>query len=256
MLSREELLVLYKEKGDSAQTVVNNLITEYTVYNEEVSTKYKKQISYFWIAAVLLTISYVILLQINSINTHNKLSFSSIFIIAIFIFIIILCTWPKPKLKIINKNEAMITLIRDDMIEIFVNDFDVDATSIKYDIHNILTSKNKSKFNLQTIVNQQRHYNPVTRRWNTTKETKIIEYFWLDFNQVYLLYNILYDKYYKKIINKQKEKLQLKKLELQNESIAIDNEQKRFWTCNFCGNMNRADDMSCIKCGGIRPSGE
>ena len=48
--------------------------------------------------------------------------------------------------------------------------------------------------------------------------------------------------------------LKLQNLKLQNESIAIDNTQKKFWTCQFCGNMNRADDMSCIKCGGIRPS--
>ena len=50
--------------------------------------------------------------------------------------------------------------------------------------------------------------------------------------------------------------LKLENLKLQNESIAIDNTQKKFWTCQFCGNMNRADDMSCIKCGGIRPSSE
>ncbi len=50
--------------------------------------------------------------------------------------------------------------------------------------------------------------------------------------------------------------LKLENLKLQNESIVIDNTQKKFWTCQFCGNMNRADDMSCIKCGGIRPSSE
>jgi len=48
--------------------------------------------------------------------------------------------------------------------------------------------------------------------------------------------------------------LQVENLKLQNEGIAIDNSQKKFWTCQFCGNMNRADEMSCIKCGGIRPS--
>ena len=48
--------------------------------------------------------------------------------------------------------------------------------------------------------------------------------------------------------------LKLENLKLQNESIAIDNNQKKFWTCQFCGNINRADDMSCLKCGGIRPS--
>lgn len=53
-----------------------------------------------------------------------------------------------------------------------------------------------------------------------------------------------------------KSDLQVEHLKLQNESIAIDNTQKKFWTCQFCGNMNRADDMSCIKCGGIRPSAE
>lgn len=53
-----------------------------------------------------------------------------------------------------------------------------------------------------------------------------------------------------------KSDLEVENLKLQNESIAIDNVQKKFWTCQFCGNMNRADDMSCIKCGAIRPSME
>ncbi len=47
--------------------------------------------------------------------------------------------------------------------------------------------------------------------------------------------------------------LKLQNLQLQNESIAIDNAQKKFWVCDHCGNTNRADDMSCIKCGAIRP---
>ncbi len=50
-----------------------------------------------------------------------------------------------------------------------------------------------------------------------------------------------------------KSDLEVENLTLLNESIAIDNEQKKFWRCNFCGNVNRADDMSCINCGGIRP---
>lgn len=41
-------------------------------------------------------------------------------------------------------------------------------------------------------------------------------------------------------------------MKLQNESLSIDNEQKKFWTCQYCGNMNRGEDMSCIKCGANR----
>lgn len=46
--------------------------------------------------------------------------------------------------------------------------------------------------------------------------------------------------------------LQVQNLQLQNEGIAIDNSQKKFWRCSHCGNLNRADDMQCPACGGIR----
>jgi len=46
--------------------------------------------------------------------------------------------------------------------------------------------------------------------------------------------------------------LKVRNLQLQNEGIAIDNVQKKFWRCVSCGNLNRADDMRCPSCGGIR----
>lgn len=88
-------------------------------------------------------------------------------------------------------------------------------------------------------------------------EEKIISYdFWQSLEHINTVEDLLAEKFKKRTYTNSKQELSLQNLELKNESIAIDNTQKKFWTCQFCGNMNRADDMSCIKCGGIRPSME
>ena len=46
--------------------------------------------------------------------------------------------------------------------------------------------------------------------------------------------------------------LQLENLVLKNKSIAIDNDQKKFWKCDYCENVNHGTDMKCINCGAVR----
>ena len=88
-------------------------------------------------------------------------------------------------------------------------------------------------------------------------EEKIISYdFWQSLEHIHTVEDLLAEKFKKRTYTNSKQELSLQNLELKNESIAIDNAQKKFWTCTYCGNMNRADDMSCIKCGAIRPSTE
>jgi len=60
-------------------------------------------------------------------------------------------------------------------------------------------------------------------------------------------------KYEKQVTESELKQLKIENLKLQNEGIAIDNVQKKFWRCVSCGNLNRADDMRCPSCGGIRP---
>ena len=75
---------------------------------------------------------------------------------------------------------------------------------------------------------------------------------WLSLNNIAVINEALKIKYNYVMTDIEKSNLQVQQLKLQNEGIAIDNQQKKFWTCNFCGNMNRAEDMQCIKCGGQR----
>lgn len=65
--------------------------------------------------------------------------------------------------------------------------------------------------------------------------------------------NALTQKYKRLTHEMQLNDLKVENIQLQNESLAIDNAQKKNWRCGSCGNLNRADDMSCINCGAIRP---
>lgn len=65
--------------------------------------------------------------------------------------------------------------------------------------------------------------------------------------------NALAQKYKRMTHEMQLNDLKIENMQLQNEGLAIDNIQKKNWRCGSCGNLNRADDMSCINCGAIRP---
>jgi len=75
---------------------------------------------------------------------------------------------------------------------------------------------------------------------------------WQKQSSVAVVEKALNDKYHRYTIEQQTGNLKVENLKLQNESIAIDNTQKKLWTCPHCGNVNRADDLSCISCGGNR----
>lgn len=76
---------------------------------------------------------------------------------------------------------------------------------------------------------------------------------WKHNDNVDVIENALDQKYRRNSTEVKASELHIENLKLQNESLEIDNSQKKFWVCTFCGNTNRGDDMSCIKCGGIRP---
>ena len=118
----------------------------------------------------------------------------------------------------------------------------------------LVKSINQHKNNLAMvdyIARQKSKYS-----YDSTATSRLTEVFKLlsSDEDIDLIEKELKKKYEKQVVESELNQLKIENLKLQNESISIDNEQKKFWTCNFCGNMNRADDMSCIKCGGIRPS--
>lgn len=121
------------------------------------------------------------------------------------------------------KQTALVDLLRKFVISELCQQFNISSYQIEYD--------------LTPILNQH----PEIRDW------------WTDQEKIDVIVEALVRKYKRTYNELEKSDLEVQNLKLQNESIAIDNTQKKFWTCQFCGNMNRADDMSCIKCGGIRP---
>lgn len=122
------------------------------------------------------------------------------------------------------KRTALIELLRQFVISELCQQFNLSSYQIEYD--------------LTPIINQH----PELSDW------------WTDQEKIDVVIEALMRKYKRTNNELEMSDLKVQNLKLQNEGIAIDNTQKKFWTCQFCGNMNRADDMSCIKCGGIRPS--
>ena len=79
-------------------------------------------------------------------------------------------------------------------------------------------------------------------------------YYWTDIDCINEVYNILSRKFKQESYTDSTMDLNLENLKLQNESINIGNKQKRFWRCDYCNNMNRAEEMKCLGCGVVRPN--
>lgn len=131
--------------------------------------------------------------------------------------------------KIVTTNNETIPKLSAELKELVTNElcqqFAITPYQLDYDLNSILTPDMKNDW-------------------------------WCVQGKIDVVCTALSRKYQRTANDMAKSDLEVENLKLQNESIAIDNVQKKFWTCQFCGNMNRADDMSCIKCGAIRPSME
>lgn len=92
------------------------------------------------------------------------------------------------------------------------------------------------EFDITPILNQH----PELREWWTSQE------------KIEVVVEALTRKYKRTYNELEKSDLEVQNLKLQNESIKIDNTQKKFWTCAYCGNYNPGLEMSCIKCGAAR----
>lgn len=124
----------------------------------------------------------------------------------------------------ISKKEELNPKWRDFVIQELCMRFGITPTQFEYDLTPIL------------------YQHPELKEW------------WMEQERIDVVIEALTRKYKRTYNELEKSDLEVENLKLRNEGIAIDNTQKKFWTCQFCGNMNRADDMSCIKCGGVRPS--
>lgn len=111
---------------------------------------------------------------------------------------------------------------------------DTYSTYLRYFAGKYNTTCEQIEFDLQRITNLN-----INGWWTTSNKADVIE------NEL--------DKFYVFSQNAiKRDTLTVENLQLQNESIKIDNNQKKFWTCAYCGNYNPGSEMSCIKCGAAR----
>lgn len=252
--------------------IYNDIVTEVTTRiqkrkaNEEYD--YKIKLKKFYIRLEIFSAILVTLLIIagfviqNGFDDHyDRLSAWIITIFILFLpttFILV----SRPRQSTSNWNEMIYLGVREQVIQYFSDAIGISIEDVEYDIKNII-SRNKRILNTTERWVYDKHYNPATGRINTSKELVLIESFWVEKSKVDFIFNRLCEKYHRKVNGIIKDELSVEKAKLQNENLSLKNETikikinlTRPWTCQFCGNMNRGDDMSCLKCGGIRPSSE
>ena len=165
----------------------------------------------------------------------------------------ILCCAPQKA----NTDYHLILLnkVKEQCLEIFAQNLNISVYELS-DALKTYISRNKKELEIEEAYNYNSFINPATGRVNTKKESFKIENFWLDKKKVDWIYNKLCTKYKKSMV---KEDLTIDKLRLQNEQLKLQNKELEIkidlakpWTCQYCGNMNRGDDMSCLKCGANR----
>ena len=250
--------LIYKDIVNSANETILREKADKELEYQNTKKKHKlKCLRNTGIAFIL----FFIVFKISEANLgHDYLMLNIIIamIIGAIPICIVIATAPtKPKE---NWHQMICNCIKEDCISYFAELFDMSVSNIEYDVDNFI-SRNRKRLGVETVYTYRKYTNPATGRINTEKTTNYIEHFWLYKDKVDFVYDKLYEKYHKRIRSEIKENLSIEKSKLQNEQLSLKNENLKVkinltkpWTCNFCGNMNRGDDMSCIKCGGIRPS--
>ena len=163
-------------------------------------------------------------------NVHNHLDtqsidiFPTVCIVLVFIVIIVICIRGINLTKVYaEKEKELCKELYNLRVSYLCERFDLTQAQLSYDLTGILNTHPQFKKDW----------------WKYNDSVDVIE-------------NALEQKYRRHLSEEKTTELHIENLKLQNESLEIDNSQKAFWVCSFCGNTNRGEDMSCIKCGGIR----
>jgi len=252
--------------------IYNDIVTEVTTRiqkrkaNEEYD--YKVRLQKFYIRLEIFGAILAIILLIAGFVIHSSYEDYYDRLIAWIVtgFVLFLAAFfmliTRPIKSVSNWNEMIYLGVREQVIQYFSDAIGISIEDVEYDIKNIV-SRNKRILNTTERWVYDQHYNPATGRMNTSKELVLIESFWIEKSKVDFIFNRLCEKYHRKVNGIIKDELSVEKAKLQNENLSLKNETIKIkinltkpWICQFCGNMNRGDDMSCLKCGGVRPSSE
>ena len=206
--------------------IADTLITSITKIQKkkQIALKCRSTFKFFRLLVIIGWISYIFigtLLIAGNMTVQSRGLTYFIIPVALLILFTKLANLPKSYEKKENKFKQELYNHR---IKYFQEIFNLTQAQLEYDLTGILNAHISFKDNW----------------WLTNESADVIE-------------NALNQKYKRTANEETKADLHIENLKLQNESLEIDNTQKKFWVCSFCGNTNRGDDMSCIKCGGTRP---
>ena len=259
---------IYKSIVSSADQLIQKRIKlETAKYEIDIHKYYIRCLISIILAPILFIIgikcaSYPIDYSTISTTTATWIQFIGYMSIGASIMLVGHLLFTKPRKKSIDYDFEMTKEIKSALIYYWADLFDETLDNLTYDINNFIT-RNKKQLGVEVKTIYTQFRNPATNRINTKSENVNIEHFWLDKRKVDFIYDKCCEKYHKKSTSTIKENLSIQKSQLQNENLSLKNETLKIkinlikpWTCQFCGNMNHGDDMSCLKCGGVRPSSE
>ena len=250
----------YKDIISKSKSYIQNMKVDDELHYQSNMTSFYIKVGLAIIVLIVLSIiSYFLYNSVDPLDNGaaNKQFFSIILVVIGLVPIIVLIQL-KPKRKNVNYDYLFYEEVKRLICNYLVEELNISYENIKYDLDTFI-SRNKRHLTIEEHYIYSQYVNRATGRVNTKKISQNLERFWLNKREVDFIYNKIHEKYKKLSIDTTKTNLSIEKiklqnemLKLQNESIAIDNQQKKVWTCAFCGNMNHADDMQCIKCGGQR----
>lgn len=232
----------------------NKLLATSDAVNEALLQAKKNKINPFTI--LLFCFPVFVLLVLRFIVYHTNINISPVYLLfGLLIFLMAIIIGRKivndskaKKVQSLEKeyNTAILNL-QNFVFAYFCSVFNL--SKVRLDAELELLARTYPNVVLRSTVTYRRVVNGMRH------DEKIINYgFFKSLEHIKAVEDLLAEKFKKRVYTNDKQDLSLQNLKLKNESLAIDNAQKKFWVCNFCGNMNRSDDMSCIKCGGVRPS--
>ena len=224
-----------EEHCSRANKLVNDIQITVKKKSTALTLKGIWQVSFAIVAILLLCYLFFFVVKSGTISVGNTPSSSdtptvNVFISAcyvlIFVAVLSVCAWGINRTKVYTDREQKLCKELIDLrVSYLCERFNLTQAQLNYDLTGILNAHPQFK-----------------QDW------------WKHNDYVDVIANALEQKYRRNTTEEKVSELHIENLKLQNESLEIDNSQKKLWVCSFCGNTNRGDDMSCIKCGGIRPN--
>lgn len=133
----------------------------------------------------------------------------------------------------------------DNAKQYFCNLFGINQTKLNVELDMIFRMHPTLKFMSEQKRNAYKGANNYQRQ-------KFQEDWYLDFEVIDTIQELLEERLGKKQYNADKEKDLSEYRKKRNENLDIKNQTMKPWECEYCGNINPPNEYSCIKCGAGR----